>query len=94
MPGFVPEEAEENGMERTHVQHPCLLDADERADTLFHLVRRFVGERESHDFPRTVAVLHEVGYLVGQHPRLAGTGSRDDECVAGNVFYRSTLLDV
>src|SRR3712207_1661975 len=45
-----------------------------------HLARRLVGEGHSEDAVTwDLLDLHEVGDAVGEHPRLAGPGTSDDQ---------------
>ena len=54
----------------------CLLFAYQSADAFAHLASCLVGEGQGQDVPGFEAVLlQQIGYLVGQHTRLARASS-------------------
>ena len=72
---------------RVERRHPHLLGhrPDEGADAVLHLVGGLVGEGDGEDLERRDALLDEVGYAMGEHPRLARTGAGDHEQGAARV---------
>ena len=66
-------------MESAHLQIAGTLVAHQTADTLLHLARRLVGERQRQNLPRLDALLQKIGYLIGQHTRLSRAGTGNDQ---------------
>ena len=68
-------------------RHPHRLHdrADECSDTLAHLGRRLVGERDRQDLRRMHAGVDQVGDAMREHPGLARTGAGDHQERAGLV---------
>ena len=70
--------------------HPVCDPTDEVGNTIPHLSGSLVGERDGEERVRRQAeIADQVGDAVGEHPRLAGSGTRDHEHRAvggGNGF--------
>ena len=70
----------------------CLLFAYQSADAFAHLASRLVGEGQGQDVPGFEAVLlQQIGYLVGQHARLARTGTGNHQLRPVAIFHRFAL---
>ena len=65
------------------VDVPGVLIPGQQVNPLAHLVGGFVGESNAEDVPRQNAqFVHQPGEAVGQRPRLAGPGPRNDPHIA------------
>ena len=85
---------------RTHAEwnvdtHIVLTTGPTRcSDPLAHLGGGLVGERDGEDPRRVRALVDQVGDAVGEHPRLAGSGTGDDEQRTVAVHDRVELIGV
>ena len=89
--GFGPEDAEKNGVERTHLHGLGTPVTNEFLDTLGHFAGGLVGEGEGQNTPRHNPLLQHVGNAVGQHAGLARTGTGNHHYRTGNLLHGSTL---
>ena len=79
-------------VESTDPDRPRHRRPDQPVDALPHLVGRFVGEGHRQDAGRRNAlVAQQVSHPVGQHPRLAATGTSQDQQRAAGVRDRFSL---
>ena len=60
-----------DGVEGAHLQIAGLVQPHQPPYALLHLAGRLVGKGQGQDVPGLHALLHQIGYLVGQHARLA-----------------------
>ena len=79
-----------NAVERAHPELGCLFGTHLAADTLLHLARSLVGKGEGQDVPWQIAMLQQVGNLVGEHTRLSAAGTGNDQ--RGSVTADDGLL--
>ena len=83
--------AQEDAVEGAHPQSTGIIVAHYLRYARFHLSCSLVGEGEGKYAPWLVTLLHEIGYLVCQHTRLARTCTCYDESRAIAVFDSLTL---
>ena len=92
--GVVAQEAIAEGMEGVD-RRVRLAVRNEHVDTRLHLARRVVSEGERQDLPRqSVLCGDEPGHPTGDHLRLAGARSGDDEQRPAAMRDRLALLTV
>ena len=70
---------EQSGTELMKRSCPNFLSRYQHGKPTFHLVRRFIGERQSHDFPRRHALGNHVGDPVRHDTGLATSWPREDQ---------------
>jgi len=91
----LPAQDAHTGAVEGHHPHRLRARADEPLDALLHLPGGLVGERDREDLARVHVTLGEqVGDAVGEHPRLAGPGTGDDEQRRALVEHGLALLRV
>ena len=81
-------------MKRAHPQPRRQFLTDKLCYALAHLACSFVGERQCEYAARIVAVGYQIGYLVGEHTRLARTCAGNNQRGPAVVAHRSKLLFV
>ena len=89
---IAPEDANTH---RVEGRYPDLtrLRSNQPVDTLPHLPRRLIRERDRKDVPRRdTTVLDEVGHTMRQHTRLPGTRTRQHQQRPLRAAHRLTLL--
>ena len=87
------ENAREDGMEGTHPQVAGTL-SHLAGDALLHLAGGLVGKGQRQDAPRLVALLHQIGYLVGKHTRLSRSCTCNDQRRTFIIKHSLTLAAV
>lgn len=92
--GLGMEDAQEQGVERTHPQPARPFGAHLAGDARLHLARRLVGKGQGQDVPRLVTVLQQPGYLVGQHAGLPRARARNHQRRPVVVEHGGTLAFV
>ena len=92
---FIAQDAIENAVESSHPKHGSLMFAHQLGYALSHLSGSLVGKGESKDGPRLhMLVLHQVGYLIGEHARLARPCAGNHQRGGIATLHRSPLSGV
>ena len=88
---LAPEYAREDTMEGAHPQPACTLFAHLTPDAFLHLVGGLVREGQSQYVPWLHPLFEQVCYFVGEHTRLSGPGSGNDQRRSVEIEHGSAL---